>query len=372
MPQHFPDDCTNVSDELLRRAFKYSLYDKMKRESRTGLRHTILGELVESMTATLPQSEISQLRNQSSREVLLDEKWSVLSESMRDITSVFHISSIPELPGEMEAFCRDWEEFQGSISKLDEETRKSLGRAFGFLWSHQRAWEFVREGQWPKVFQENRISPTKDDLENLGHKYSTEIKLTSPSLEWTLINAIVYMTVVGYANTSHFAWRLPSLKSGQPIEGPLLGLDYYTSIRDQASGWKAAVSIILGHGVGRLLGSIINLIFSALFAVAITFWTHNSLITWMVFVGSAASTWIVAGIRNHRSEPEDADREAKATIIRLLWDLSSAHDRLSRSDFHVGNVRHLLYRLEERNISFGPTLFRLLDKREAREKTSGN
>jgi hypothetical protein len=370
MNQHFPDDCTNADEASLRRGFKYSIYDKMPGEAAHGSqRHVILGELALSMTTNLTQSEISQLRYPATRQELLDEKWSALSEAIRDIASTFHLSAIPELPNETVLFYQDLEKFRGCISQLDEAVRKRLVRAFGFVWGHQGTWNFIREGQWPKVYQENYVSLSKDELEGLGHKYLTEMKLTSPSLEWALINAIVYLTVTGYANTCHFSWRLPRLKSGQSIEGPLLGLNYDISIREKYSGWKAAVLNILAHGVGRLIGNIFNLIFSALFAWAITFWTHNSLITWMVFIASAASTWIVMGVRNHRNQFEDDDREAKRTMVKLLWDLSSAHDRLSRRDFHVGNVRHLLYRLEERNISFGATVFHLLDKREGRQIT---
>jgi hypothetical protein len=365
MKEHFPKDCKDTSEELLRRAFRYSISDSVPSELRSTHLHGILSELTQSMTTKLIPSEIAQLRHRETREELLNEKWLVLKEVMQEISGAFHSGSIPELPDQYFVFSRDSEDFKASVSKLGEETQKKLLSARGFVWSHQRAWDFVSKGQWPKVYQENYISPNKDELDNLGYKYLTGMKLTSPSLEWALINAIVYLTIVDYANSCHFSTRLPSLRSGQSIAGPLLGVDYSTAILDHDSGWKKAILNILGLSLGRFLGSILNLVFSALFAWAITFWTNNSLITWMVFTASAASTWIVMGLRDHRGESENDERKAKATMMNLLWDLSSVHDHLSRRDFHVGNVRHLLYRLEERNISFGPTVFHLLGKREA-------
>jgi hypothetical protein len=372
MKEHFPKDCTDTSEdtdtseELLRRAFKYSIFDKMPPEVRSSHLHGILVELTQSMTTRLIPSEIAQLRYREAREELLNEKWLVLKEVMQGISGAFHSSSIPELPDQYFLFSSDSEAFQASVSKLPKETQKKLMSARGFIWSHQRAWDFVSKGQWPKVYQENYVSPNKDELDNLAYKYLTEMKLTSPSLEWSLINAIVYLTIVDYTNSCHYSSRLPSLRSGQSIAGPLLGIDFSIAILDHDSGWKKVIPKILGLTLGRFLGSILNLVFSAVFAWAITFWTHNSLITWMVFIASAASTWIVMGIRDHRGESEEDERKAKTTMMNLLWDLSSAHDHLARQDFHVGNIRHLLYRLEERNISFGPTVFHLLDKREAR------
>jgi len=373
MTKHFADDAKEMQDSSIRRAFKYSLFDKMEtpKDLRGSQRQAIFNELASSMTETLTHQEIAALRYSETREELITVKWTLLSEYLQKITSTFHVSSIPELPNSTASFYSDWPGFAASISTLDKDTQTKLMKSFGFIWGHEEVLNYIKDGQWPKRFEENHISPTKDDLETLAYDYLTEMKLTSPLLEWSLINAIVYMTVVDFANPCHFAWRLPGLVSGQLRDGPLLDLNFYSPLRQKETGLRGAALMLLGLSVGRILGSILSLILSAVFAWAITFWTHNDLITWMVFVASAASTWIVMGINNYRSEAETDERRAKSTLVTLLWDLSFLHQRLSWRDFHVGNVRHLLYRLEERCIAFGPAVFRLLDKREARQKIDG-
>ncbi len=311
-----------------------------------------MSELVTAMAESLQPSEVAKLRIAGSRDEFLDERRETIAEFLREVTGAFHISTANHLPNQLHdskndyLFSRNFDEINAAAANLPADTKNQLLRAYGSLWVHSRAWEFVRTGAWPKFLEELYISPRVDDLESLADKYLREKGLSSPTLEWVLINALVYLTIVDYTTTAYFSWRLPGLISGQSVKGPLLGIDYLVAMNKEDTSWKGVLAKVVGAGIGRIIGSVITLVLSGIFAYLITFWTNNPLITWMVFTASAASTWIIMGLKNHRDEHEDNDRKAKAIIINLLWDLSSSHERLARSDFHVGNVRHLLYRLE--------------------------
>jgi hypothetical protein len=95
------------------------------------------------------------------------------------------------------------------------------------------------------------------------------------------------------------------------------------------------------------------------------------MITWIVFSASAASSWIVNGVRGNKTDTEAEEAASARELLALFWDLSAPHGKLGYFDFHVGLVRHLLYGLAEKNIAFSPFIFHLLDKRERRQIVTG-
>lgn len=192
------------------------------------------------------------------------------------------------------------------------------GRADGRgdpLWSHLPAAALAAGGQASAPL------PTVDGLEALAARYCGDERLTSPTLEWALVDALL-----GHATRS-IALDTPQPATARPA---LVARAKRLGIEALWIGATAWIALLLA--------------------------APNYTVFWIIFLGVTALRWLrMRGTSN----AGEALREAGA----LAQDMRAAYDRLTEVAFNAGQLRSLLYALEARGVVVNPWVYHLLDKR---------
>ncbi|KAA0075857.1 hypothetical protein CIW54_26085 [Paraburkholderia sp. T12-10] len=218
------------------------------------------------------------------------------------------------------------DEFKRAIAEIDKAEVSRLSDLYDKVWLHKDAGLQIRSG---KVRPGDTGELSTDAVEQVAREYVSAPHLSSPSLEWLLIDALVFNETVAFARS--ISWLPPA----QP--GPLFK---HSLIRGSVKWVKEAVALALTFALAELIDS-----------------SHGT------------GFWIIAGtITAVRWVRPDTTATERAKIVQLLSDMASAQALLSLPDFNCRLLREQLYNLAKRGAVFKQVAYSLLDKRISREE----
>ena len=359
-----------LDKEAFRKSLRYSLYEAVSQEQ-LGRNSTALSnigsELAGSMTAFANIDRDERFQHEYFRSEYIEAAQERLREFLSEIRGTFHTSSVRDqnnnklfgLFGEAPA------DFSAKIGKMPAEIQERFKKAYGAVWAHQRAFDVVQNRKEPKYLEENFLSPTHSELENLAHRYCDADELVSPALEWALVDAMMYVKIVEFSELNHSVGKVKGLATHQLIYGPLMPASIRLSNADKQKTVIALIAENVGQIFLKAIFEIAALAITWVIASLITGGSSDSTIQWIAFTGATAARWIASAIRGTTAE-NSAEKRGEELILQLLWDMAAAHDHINGPSFNAGIVRHLLYRIEEKSVGLGSMLFNILDKREFR------
>jgi hypothetical protein len=324
----------------------------------------IATELCFSVSAATSRQDLESFANPELMPYSLAHHSERIIEFLSQVAGAFHgIAQVPEFSGD-QWFWWSGTRFNSLLEKLPSERAEHIRECYGFVWEHASASDFLYGHGWPDKFKKNYIAPNLSDLAGVARDYLASVDFDSPVLEWSLVNAMAYLRLVDYVEVSGTAGfeRSEQRMTGPFVEAlPPYGLDSEAVQLTAKQAVLKFTSIILREMV-LPIATIICIWLLVGFAIG---HVKNDLATWIVVTGASATYFLTRSIQRGSSGVRAGYKQLNR-LRKFIWDMSVAHDHVAYKAFHVGIVRNLLYRLEEQNAGFNPTIFHLLDKRERR------
>ncbi|RIV45533.1 hypothetical protein [Burkholderia pseudomallei] len=249
---------------------------------------------------------------------------------MAAISSIFGTlrQTVPRDNDDAAILAQPPSEFRKAVDAMERNEASRLSDLYDNVWLHKDAGFQIRSG---KMQPQDTVELSTDELEQVARDYLSTPHLSSPSLEWLLIDALLFNETVAFARS--ISWLPPT----QP--GPLFR---YSLLRGGAKWVKEAVALVLTFALAEIVDS----------SHGIGFWIVAATIT--------VARW---------ARP-DAVVTERTKIAQLLSDMASAQALLSLPDFNARLLRERLYELAKRGAAFKQVAYSLLDKRISREETS--
>jgi hypothetical protein len=219
----------------------------------------------------------------------------------------------------------------------DKPDLEKLKRSYDTLWGHLSVLGIIQAGEKSAGPQAYGYAPRKDELESCAWSLRQNPVLRSQTLERQLVDALVFVEDLAFAQEVLWEQRANSL--GEPDElGPASGV----------KGGKAVMA-----GLGRLALEMVFL--GATWFLANVIASGEILATWSLFLAATVARWLFKKLDSLKPSPP---HEAKA----LLKDMAGVYELLKHPTFHRGVVRQELQRLTSRGAVYSPFVFELLER----------
>lgn len=279
------------------------------------------------------------------------------------IPPAFHHVSVPTENGEVALFELDMLDMLAAAPTATQMKPEKVVKAIGTIWSHTLALSALKRESAPDSWQDLLLNVRKEGVEYVAELYLEADDFVSPQLEWAIVDALVFQRVTEFASACAFAGNLPNPPDGQLLNGPLLPGTGASQMGAKLPTWSAA----LGNSIARASTRIATELAILALTWGISDWVTggDGSAKWTLFTGLNAVRWVRSAIYARGSSGAGAKG---VTNLQMLWDMGIAHERVPA--MHVGLLRHLLYRLEERGAAFSPAVYTILDKRAKREASS--
>ncbi|MFZ3324202.1 MAG: hypothetical protein WA190_17640 [Usitatibacter sp.] len=216
-------------------------------------------------------------------------------------------------------------EFREHFEKL-EKTEKEKYVNYDHVAYHRSARDLIVSGKITKPGEDL----STDQLEEVARTYFARPDLASPTLEWLLIDNLLFNETIEFYRSQDWIPRL---------DGPMaiLRSTTWTLIK-----WTFKEGFLL-IGTAAIAGLLDP-------AKGIGFWAVVATIT--------LARWM---------KPNQVE-VAKEKTIKLLNDMAAAQHLMHRRDFNARQLREALYEISSRGAVFSPCAFSLLDRRIRREE----
>ncbi|MDM0071645.1 hypothetical protein [Variovorax sp. J31P207] len=176
-----------------------------------------------------------------------------------------------------------------------------------------------------------------------AHRLLSRPEVSSPTLEWALIDALVHAECLGLAQIVHSNKTMLGMPLATPLEG--------------AQAAPGAMRQWL-KGLGELFVEGLKLVATFFLAFALTQGEPQS--AWIVTTGITVARWLRKAILWKQLNPPKPGAE-------LLLKMATFYELFKRPDFNAGAARDQLYRLSAEGAMFSPWVASLLDARARRE-----
>lgn len=230
--------------------------------------------------------------------------------------------------------------FLEAIASLDAETAKKHRANYNRVWEHHNLNRVIQGGEaksGPSAHGYRNDVPALEELAQLMSEYS---QLSSPTLEWALVNALVYAECMAFARAIlGDAKGLAGLESVVPLPAQNTFGATLKEVRKGAIAW---------------IGEAVKI--GVTFAVAFILAGQEAQTAWIITTGVTGARWIRRACLWREFHP-------KSVRQRLLSKMANLHNLLGREDFDAGVVRHMLYQVTTEGAVFSPWVFRILDAR---------
>lgn len=246
---------------------------------------------------------------------------------LRDIRPAFR------LPKKIEGFEGNdmfglWPtDFLALVATRPELERTSLTSDYEELWRHFGMFHIVKNGEGKSGAPRYGFEPKVDELKSIANKLLRDPRLFSPTLEWTLMDALIYAECVAYKESVFSEDKILSL----PI-----------------------TDVIKLVGYALLEG----LALSATYLIASFVGGDDRQLTWTIATGATAARWVCMAVLAMKSESPGA----------LLAQMASTHELLKSQYFDAASFRASLYKAASQGAVFSPWVYRLLEGRIRREQ----
>lgn len=228
---------------------------------------------------------------------------------------------------------------------IPQAERGALIEQYGRLWRHYPISWVIANGEDQFGPEKDGFPTEKAPLEEAASRLCHRPEVYSETLEWALVNALLYIECVAFARAVFTDSKLAGIvRGGSKLES--LGAWARTLWAAQQIAWG-------GVKEGAALAV------TALVGVAATEVSGDATAGWVVFTGLTVYRWARGLFLSYR-EPHIEQR-------LLLRDMAAVHQATADWRFNARAVRELLYRVAERGAVFSPWVYHLLDAKIARE-----
>ncbi len=314
--------------------------EALSREHLPGSRGTQFARIVQELSESAAQSGL----NETSRNYCI--------ESARQILQGLRSAFRQPVSLTDDQYANIWNlgpaEFEKTMEGSGEPRTAQLRQQYGQLWQHFSVSNVVKQGEESTGAGKEGFRPHVEEIENCAAELLANPRLSSATLEWALVNALIYAECIAFAQT-----RLSGQAVfGMVVPGELKGLATPKAVGRQfitglAKSGAAAIVEVLKIGMT--------------FAVATVLAQDNPATAWVITTGITAARWVRNGLT-----PQP--KAAALVHLELLSKMASVHDLLKTVHFNSRSVRQALYLVAADGAVFSPWVFNLLDARIRRER----
>lgn len=230
--------------------------------------------------------------------------------------------------------------FVEATASLDSETAKTHRWKYNRVWEHHKLNRVLQGGEAQCGPAAHGYRNNVEELEELAQLMAEYSRLSSPSLEWALVNALVYAECMAFARAIFGdAKGFAEIEAAAPVQALNTFSATLKAVRKGAIAW---------------IGETVKI--GVTFAVAFILAGQQAQTAWIITTGVTGARWIRRACLWREFQPETVRQ-------RLLNKMASVHNLLGREDFDAGVVRHLLYQVSAEGAVFSPWVFRILDAR---------
>jgi hypothetical protein len=235
-------------------------------------------------------------------------------------------------------------DFETLANQKSDEESKTLKERYSRIWTHYSVAEVLNQGESVSGPLANGHQIHIEKLERLADRLLERPDVVSPTLEWALIDALIYGNCVGFARKFYKSeHRLGSIS----IPKPLVGIDEAKVAR------VAAWSVLKGFAIEGLKIAATHIIANIL--------ANGDLeASWIITTGITCARWIRRAILREDLDPQKKQHEVLTKMIDV-------HNHLSTYRFNALQLRQELVVANNLNASFSYAVFNILDARIHRE-----
>jgi hypothetical protein len=278
-------------------------------EPHGGLLARIARELLQSATSRVARDERA-----FGREVL----------AIKAIVEVLR-RSVRRPPARSQAYALDPADFREHLAKLPEAERKEWA-GYDELPYHASARDTIILGRQEQSGERELVT---EDLEQAALSYLASRILVSPTLEWFLIDHLMFNETVAFRRS--IEW-MPKSADGWPVF--------------RAMAWTGIKTLV-----------------KEAFAIGLT-----AFVAGLVDPQTGVGFWaILATVTLARWMKPNQVMAAREKVTAILSDMATAQHTMHRWDFNAGQLRQALYDVSGKGAVFSPCVYSLLDRRIARE-----
>jgi hypothetical protein len=184
-------------------------------------------------------------------------------------------------------------------------------------------------------------------LEVVARKYLELSAGRSQTLEWVLIDALMYCECVAYAQTVLTDKTLLGLALPSELKGVSAGANFKKALKVSAK--QAAVEVVALAAAGLIAAVLAQ---------------SNTEAFWIIMVGVTGARWIRSAVLKHGVMTPGMERG------KLLLRMVAVHKLLKAGWFSAQHIRDQLNRAADAGADFSSSVFELLDARIRSEQTS--
>lgn len=253
-----------------------------------------------------------------------------ISELVHNIRFAYHRERSATTKVQALDFTESSSEFLGNIEDAPDDESSELIRSYGLVWVHESPLVCLASGERSSEIAKHHLNYPVESIEQIAAAYLRSPYMQSSTLEWALINSLLY------AETRAFIETL-----GQTLVGSV-GIGHTS----RASIWRA-----LGASVGSVVLEGVKLVATG--AASMMVGEGDRAASVLLFVSITAARWI------YRARGQ----KQKQKIVQLADVMIGVHQLAKNQHFNAGVVRHAAYAATEQGAVFSDYVYHLLDRR---------
>ena len=247
-----------------------------------------------------------------------------------------------------EAFANVWNlsraEFEKLLTARDSTEVDKLKGQFDQLWQHVSVLQVLTAGEAKASAEAAGHRAAVEELETLAEELLSKPSVNSPTLEWALLDALVYAECIAFAKLVIPGKRM----FGVPIQAPIPGLQPFKTLG------KSVVSTVMS-----VIGETIKVF--ATFAVAYLLAQENVQTAWVITTGATAARWVRLAVLWREMHP-------RVRLAELLDKMAAVSELFKTTHFNAQAARDQLRRVTYDGAVFSPWVANILDARIRREQ----
>lgn len=261
-----------------------------------------------------------------------------------ELVSALRDSVRPEESPPGEDFGSIWEasprQFEGYLSKRPADEVKKLRVAYDTIWRPFDLHHVIGSGESTAGAKKDGLEPNAQKLEQVARKYLALPAGRSPTLEWVLIDALLYCECVAFAQVvlaekSFFGTEIPG-----ELKGASAGANFKKALK--MSGKALTIEVVA-------------LAATAFVAAALA--PSSTEAFWIILIGVTGARWMRSAILKSSTD------DPKLARGKLLLKMVAVHKLLKTERFSAEHIRDQLNRVAEEGAVFSGVVYELLDSR---------
>lgn len=237
-------------------------------------------------------------------------------------------------------------EFAKAVSDRSSEDVSKLKRRYDTLWQHFNVLWVVNRGEGKYGATVEGLEPHVEQLETIAWKLLALPNMSSETLEWALVDALIYAECIAFAQTVASGETV----LGYPVPGALKGAT-------GAAMWKAWGKQVWASSVALVVEA---LKIGATLFIANILAQDNVQTAWVITTGVTVARWVRLGVAAQaKTQPQ--------LVNELFGKMAGAHELLKSQRFNARALRQELYGAAAAGAVFSPWVYSILDARIRRE-----